>query len=735
MAAVPLARSKHLLAAGLLSIFLSGMASLTAQTVLQRYISTVFGGMDVVIMAVVSFSFIAGIGAGTLLGGALCRKAWRSSTMWAAVEICCSLVLVLFIPIFGSVHSHALTWITAQAADNAHLYYYAYLFAMQFCSSFLLATVMGMNYPLALVSLARACQITPHRLAMLVLALNTLGAAIGSYCAPQIMVHHDLHWLIWAAAVLYGASGVLALFITPATGTVVADPSPEPGTASTLRPSVAFALLFLGGAAGFSFEVVVFRHFTLSHVRDHTVFGTALALYLVFWSLGTLLARVRSGSLQSTMGFYLLTLVASCAMLFLPLVGHIHFQAKDWMSYPLVALFFLPALMSGWFFSQVHDKVGDGNVRRFAHLYFCNLAGSFVGGVVTKYLFPQWLSFTYVLLLWSLALGLGLYLLYSSRKGLVVTALAVCVLGPWGKHHLRYYASFNKAENLVEVKEDWASAAWLTDKNFIVDNRAQLGNPYEPFYGFRMFQVAIALQLKANQDIFICGTALGCANGAIGHFLPSSRVVSVDYSPAVRYFARKYHDLNFDLTRQVNGAFHVTDARLQLTLEQKPFDIVMEFCSDEAMPGISTIKSLEFMRVVKQKLRPGGVYIGVGASCEFAATLQHVFKNVYKTPTYPFFVATDSELEDLLDDAQLQAASQKDPRITRALLGKDQPRQLVRLKPVRARLVTDADPCADYGWDVITILDLERFGDGHVIQLPGVPYQEARVDAAPKEQP
>jgi len=58
---------------GLLSLFLSGAGSLTAQCAIQRYVAIHSGGADAFISSAISFAFIAGIALGALLGG---RSRW-----------------------------------------------------------------------------------------------------------------------------------------------------------------------------------------------------------------------------------------------------------------------------------------------------------------------------------------------------------------------------------------------------------------------------------------------------------------------------------------------------------------------------------------------------------------------------------------------------------------------------------------------------------------------------------
>jgi len=83
------------------TLTLSGAACLIAQIAVQRYAGVVFGGLNVVTMYLISFSFIAGLATGSLFSGfALCR-ADNTTRSWAIVEFLNAALIAPFMLLFS----------------------------------------------------------------------------------------------------------------------------------------------------------------------------------------------------------------------------------------------------------------------------------------------------------------------------------------------------------------------------------------------------------------------------------------------------------------------------------------------------------------------------------------------------------------------------------------------------------------------------------------------------------
>ncbi|OHB77792.1 MAG: hypothetical protein A2Z34_12125 [Planctomycetes bacterium RBG_16_59_8] len=201
--------------------------------------------------------------------------------------------------------------------------------------------------------------------------------------------------------------------------------------------------------------------------------------------------------------------------------------------------------------------------------------------------------------------------------------------------------------------------------------------------------------LRERSEIFNIGIGLGISNGIVGARFPDVHSMNVDYSPAVLSFIRRYADFNGRLLEQKNSEVRIADGRLALLRDERVYDLIAELGNQDGYPGASTIKSVEFLELVRRRLRPGGVYFAAGTGRFFAATLQSTFRNVYAVRGLLTFIATDSDLPSLVDITAIDRLRAVDADFA-AEMDRIGGFQIVRLAPIGGRLVRDEDPVADY---------------------------------------
>lgn len=686
-----------------------------AQVVIQRYVSVLFGGMAAPIMYLISFSFIAGLGAGSLISGNRASGVSAIKWAWCWVNLAACLFVALFIPVVTWIHGTVFPPLVSLGAFNRIEFYYLYVSVLQFLTSFLLAAVMGMNYPIAFESTMRGTDWERRNVAIFVLVVNTAGAAVGAVFAEWLSELTTLLIVAEVAAALYLGSAVFPLMIAGRAG--LAGSIVPQGTSGSLSLELnqGCFFLFMAGLVGFSCESLFFRHYGVVHPKSPHVFGVVLGLYLVLWCAGVVLAAFRRlNSPRVFCVFFSSIAVAGIILLYSPGVAA---RLRLEISGPVIlvsAFFFLPALFSGWYYSQIHNEVRDLDSRKIARLYFSNLAGSFVGGLVAGYVFPtvSFMVYVVVFLLGTMVLASAWY----QRPGM--TALMGAGLGAWAlliftppaAPHIRYYRSLTTEPNgALDVAEDWTTSCWISGDTFYVGGLAQTPHIQDTYAGLRLYQVGIAGSLRENKRICYIGVALGISNGRLGRLLPDSRIDSFDYSPAVVQFVEKYSNNNDGLIHQPNSTVSVSDGRLALMLSQERFDIVMEFGSGDASRGSSAIKSVEFLQLAKSRLRPEGVYVAICSSRLSVAAAQKVFAHVYALPGLPIVVATDGDLAKMIDPARLEAMRLQDAELQQVLAAKSKKCVLAKIKPLSGRYVRDIDPCADYParWSPLTDSDLD----------------------------
>jgi spermidine synthase len=688
-----------------LALFASGAGCLIAQVVVQKYAQVVFGGLNVVIMYMVSFAFIAGLSIGGLLSAVHLCQGEQQARRWAAIEFFNAALVLPFLTLFALAIEATFPLGRAMYLVSPPLYY-VYSVAILTVTAFLLATVMGLNYPLAFEALARRIGGARYSAALLVLTANTLGAAAGSVAALVLMPYVGLTWIIAVASACYAIAGLLVLRlprqpqnpIWSATSEAVAIRFPISVRAATV-------VLFGSGYAAFAHETAAFRHFTLMSPWDYRTFGFVLAVYLLVWGVGVGTRTV----LRLPSSIVLLGLIGSltCAWLILIRGQAQQLNIFEWGAnrVPFLLLFFSPAFFSGWLYGSVHSELRGLTSLRLAILYAANLSGAFLGGIVTGSVMPTVASFIYGLpvgiVLLALLYPLG-YRGWIGRMAAAAIALVAAVVPLVGESNpvLTYYRSSQYNPTIDDIREDWAGSVWVarngSHRYLMVNGRAESPDIDSKYEGFRLFQVETVLAAKRKQDVMIIGLAMGIAPGDMAAKLPGSHFTIIDYSPAVLDFARRYSALNSAVTAAPNVEIVIADGRMATQTDPRAYDIIMEMASGEGTPGISTIKSAEFLRLAKARLKPGGFYFANGdSSCAIRAA-QTVFRNVYLLGR--FIAASDEALDKAFDFDALADYRAKFGMVLPAHLstqnGAISLTQIAPLGP--GRMTLDTDPCSDF---------------------------------------
>jgi hypothetical protein len=637
---------------GLLSLFLSGAGSLTAQCAIQRYVAIHSGGADAFISSAISFAFIAGIALGALLGG---RSRWPRR-VWISVELACACILPAFIPAFCWLLDGVMRWNLGIGS------YYAVLFGLLLLTCGTLAVFMGANYPAAFATLGGS-----NRTAILVLVTNTLGAATGCGLSVYLLPSMSLSHMVLVASLFYVCAGLLPLLVRP---------QPVVSSSGSGPVSRAAALLFAAGFIGFSYQVVLFRHFGLVEPDAYWLFSVVLAFILVAWAVGNCLAlifRVPSGWILAGLA---LSLGATFFML-----GPQH-----------VKFFFIPVLFSGWYFGAIHCETKSLSARQAGLVYAFNLAGTFLGGLAATALLPDVFRLSFVLIP---AIGAALAVVvgtifYSRRFAIALPALAIFALGS----PQAYYRDLSRTRGPVEADEDWGISTWLAGEDYLVSGRMQSPGVHKVCGGYRTQQMLIPSLLKRNSRIFYVGVGAGISNGGLVKLLPDSKIKNLDYSPAVSRFWSRHPEISFDLIH-TNPPL-VMDGRLALSLDHDRYNVILEITGDDGLRGSTAVKSLEFLNLVKSHLEPDGVFVSQAYSTSYFATAQKVFRHVWIFPELPMVISTDADLPALFDPSAAKKIAGKIPCLDRVLAAHGKLQRVVLLPKIDAPVITDNDPISDY---------------------------------------
>lgn len=317
--------------------FASGFAALLYQVIWQRMLA-LFSGADVFSVTLIVAAFMAGLGAGNLVGGSIADRLGRRACLmlFAAAE-----AAIAVFAWFSKSFYYDFLYARFGAIEMPVPLLAAVLFASVLWPTFF----MGLSLPL----LARAMTTSLRAAARTVSSLygwNTLGAAAGALITTWVLLRHldfETCLKIGAAINLACALSVLALGRAASTrdaSIAATSESAEPAAEASIFPTGAWlGVYMLSGTIALSLEIAWFRVLGVMLKSTSFTFGTLLGTYLSGVAIGSLAGSRRAercSGRQAALRFLgLQTAVAVYAGL---AVAGVAFLLGDWSALaPLVS--------------------------------------------------------------------------------------------------------------------------------------------------------------------------------------------------------------------------------------------------------------------------------------------------------------------------------------------------------------------------------------------------------------
>jgi len=682
----------------LLCFVLSGFVALLYQTAWTREFAFVFGTSELAVATVLA-AYMGGLSAGAVLGGRLAPRIQRPVLAYAVLELGIGgAALAVPAAIAGCTRvAVALFGGAPEPPDATGLALPLFYLAASFAILLVPTALMGATLPL----LARHVVRTEHELGSRVAwlyGLNTGGAVLGTLCAAFVL----LPALGLRSTVAVGAGLNVVVFFLAAW---VARRSPAPQAASDPReredrvapagswriwrdPERILPLMLLSGAASFAYEVLWTR--LLTHVLGGSVyaFATMLASFLAGIALGSAAASRWAHSRENAVhafsviqvGIALASLVAYASLNQLPAAARAlgaHAGGSLAGSALLASALLLPStLFIGATFplavrilARGPRAAGPASARVLAW----NTVGSILGAVGAGFALIPGLGFGGTL---SVCLAIGLGIAAVTALGLAPTRrrfalapaalLAVLVVVRPGPPDLllrtsplapkplagrmTYMATGRSATvSLVDVGGGWhLRTNGLPEAYILPPGREPLGRSAAAWLG-----VLPSLVRPTARDLLV----VGFGGGVLLERVPAGieRIDAIELEPEVIEANRAVADRRGrDPLRDPRLRIHLNDARGALLLTDRRWDALVSQPSHPWTAGASHLYTREFFALVRDHLRPGGVFVQwVGLpfideplARSLVATLRAVFPEVqvYAVRSALFLVASREPL-------------------------------------------------------------------------------------------
>ncbi len=644
------------------AFFCSGFGALLCQIVWQRMLG-IFAGSDTVSAALVVGAFLAGLGLGSVIGAKLADRLspHRALIGFAAAEAgVAAFALVSKFFLYDFLATDLAGVIDSPAA----------IFVLCFAGLVLPTTLMGASLPLLARAIATSLDTVAERIGVLY-GLNTLGAGLGALLGGWLLVGNlgFVGALVLAAGLdLFAAA--LALTLLPSLRRAAVPARAHGGAgAPAAEPFGSLKLwcllVFLSGYIIVALEIVWVRLMGQVGQYHAYLFPTVLGVFLLADGLGmAVAARMVRGLKDPRPAFFLtqaggfalaalLILGLYWALPFAPINPHVSADVMRLRGEGLLTVVALtvlvvgpPSFLIGMTFPFVQRAVQQDLASVGARVGWVqlanilgNAAGSIGTGIVTFHLLGT-AGTLQLLAVLSTLLVLG-WLWRGGRGRVPEMALALAC----------FAAIFALPSNAalwsrLHAERPGQRIAWAEDRSgvaFFRDDASSTEQPHGPFFiqGFsqgripflpiHQFLGAVGPLVHPNPERVLCiGVGSGGTPWAAGVSPQTREVRAIELVGPVltaleELGARHPQGPIAEMFRNPRWRLEYGDGRRALSKGEELYDVIQ---ADAILPEGShsgLLYSEEFLRQVRRRLAPGGLYVQWGPTQRSVETFASVF--------------------------------------------------------------------------------------------------------------
>ncbi len=715
---------------------LSGCAALIYQINWQRDLGLVVGVSHYATTAVI-LAFFVGFALGGWLAHTFVDRTRYPWTILVVLELC----VAIYAPFSHYFFDLAKMAVVFFAPDPSQPTASLVLIRAVVASFVVLipATCMGATLPAFYRAVTLSWSDLGNRVGLMG-GFNTAGAVLGAVLTTFVLMGNmERTSQIWLGAFFNLASATIALFLAGTDRDRAA--STDEGEATPARPELGsepvnarfVAALALSGMASLGLEVAWNRLVYLS--LDHTIytFALTLAVYLAGFSGGLLMAAfaARRGWANETWiaACYAAAVLSTISGLYLFSNGFHVADVREALGYfsgavlIATAILFLPSFFLGCAFAPTvtfvtRDFANVGRDTGLAH--FANNLGSIFSIIVVGFVLLPYVSLTWVMVFCLAPLAAAGVLMtpvratwserptaYRAVLGVVATLVVFSI--PWNLyagHTDKFYSE------VVTLRED-ASGVWGLDRTRPNHYVLRLNGYYENHVRFppsatvQADYLIPALFVDDIKKVYMSGMGLGIGAAEVLRMKEVERFDAAEISPKAIHIAEEVwaQEPNANFFEDPRFRLIEEDARIFLESTREKYDVVISGTNRIFYAGSTNLYSIEYWRMVREHLRPGGVllqwlplYSSFSAK-SLVATFREVFPNapIIGFGSYVYMIGfSDTPMVSI---ERFRSGFRRAPRLRTAFRSPEHAfASVVAIGEVNAPLNRDALPVCEYSF-------------------------------------
>jgi len=657
------------------AFFASGFAALLYQTIWQRMLG-MFAGSDAVTAAIVVGAFLLGLGLGSLAASLFVdRLGMRKAALgFAACEVVVAGFALLSRPFLYDLVVERLGPLLTSRWE---------VFGVCFLGLLAPTLMMGLSLPLLSKAVVARIESAASRIGLLY-GINTAAAGLGALVGGWYIIGTiGFESALWLGALLNLLAGVLAVLILPllprAEPAASAPAAAAAAQAHDARPAPARAeaagfglgtwtvLVFASGFFIVALEILWVRILGMTAQANAYVFSLILGVFLLADGLGVVAGSRWVKRLDDTRGpfflvqgwaavYALLSLVALWLAYdwapFAAVLGvdqpRMHFPALWWVILLVVLIVAPPAYLLGLSFPLVQKAVPrdlSSIGYRVGLVQLGNIIGNAAGSLFAGLVSLHWLgSAGTARLVGALALVLLLFWLWQAvmrerapalRHAQALVAAAVLALAVFAFPSNRAFwfgVHAVKPHQTGILAEDRSGVTLMRIENgrgpMFIAGFAQSRVPPWPIH-YLLGALGPAIHPKPEEVMLIGVAAAGTPYAAGLH--PATRhvhaveLVAPVYTALRDYAAQHPESLVGRMLADPRYRLSIGDGRHEVFVSGRRYDVIE---ADAILPNAShsgMLYSVEFLRLVRAALKPGGIYVQWAPTARVAESFMSVF--------------------------------------------------------------------------------------------------------------